>query len=555
MFASAQGDSVKVLKNEVAREISPMSVNCFHSHDCCSFRCSCCRELQREQVYDTIDVAVFNDGSTRSTIHERYRIAKSNEIRPMKYLFKNNGNGIPRKYYVLSNWYFSSDESGLKEGLNEANDRSKQLVFDEENVYHLIDKQGNILKIENYATYPLNEYLDRASVVVGGRRIQGLMNRDGELLLRGFGYSWIADFDGKGYTFLQGTNGKDYIVSEKGELLLEEGLHDAEDLGCGYIKVKSSRGCRLMNINGRILNQSSFDDIGRCSDGMFWVRKKERYGFLNGQGDLVAKTKYKRFWPFSNGRAAVEVNGRWGFIDKTGKLVIPCRYDNVSMFGNGLAGVAIGANSNYDSWQLIDSMGNRIMNREFSEIHPFNDGYAVVYKHKSGRGVIDTKGNIVVECKFGIDNHNIYFPWKNQTILLTDYENPKKPKIILRNLKTGNNIQLKGIRHGARAKITNKNVWTTDYVVRNDKNKRGLVDPEGNTLIEAEYDQLHVLDRSKALVWKGEDMYIYNYEEATRKLFIKGKLSLLPSTGFFVVEDKEGLPRYFDYDGKEMKSY
>jgi hypothetical protein len=551
-----QNDSLRVVIDEKTRkELSVIPPNCHHGHICCAAGCHCCTELHRDQEYDTLDIERFDDGSTRSIIQERHMWARSHEMSSMKYLFKDSTGKVTGKYFIPpSIVYFHSSESALG-GTADGNapNPSEQVVFDAEKIYHLINEKGEELAITDYTTSPLNDNLNRVSIFLNGIRIDGIMNAEGQLLHRGFGYSYISDFNGDAFAHVTETSGASNLINRQGELLLKESFVEMEDLTHGFIKVHDSHGWRLLDANGRKLNNMAFDDIGRYSDGMFWVRKKSNYGFLNTEGKLVAKVKYERTWPFSSNRAAVSLRDKWGFIDKTGKVVIPIQYDDICMFGDGLAGVATGTNPNTDVWNLIDSMGNLVTKQVFDEIHPFNGGYAVVSKKPYGQGIIDTSGNIVVECKYDTENHNIYYPWEQTgTVLLVDYENSKNPKAIIWNLKTGESIRLKNASYGSRARITNKLEWLTHYIVSNKANEKGMVDFQGNELIEIIYDELYVLDATRALAIKGDKMYIYNFTDGTKELFVHGTLTQIPSKGYFRVKDIDGTNRGFDYDGNDI---
>lgn len=554
----AQNDSLRVLLDEKTRsELTVVASDCNHSHTCCAAGCSCCTELYRDQVYDTVDIKRFDDGCTRYLIEERYTWAKTHEIASLKYLFEDGSGNITGKYFIpSSNVPFRSNElTRVRTTDEKVFNSSEQVVFDALKIYHLINEKGEALAFKEYIISPLNEYLNRVSIFPKGIRIDGIMNSEGQLLHRGFGYRQISDFNGNEYARVVETSGASNLINTKGELLLKKGFLKMEDLTHGYIKVKYPSGWRLLDANGRKLNNRTFDDIGRYSDGMFWVMKNRKRGFLNTDGKLVANIKYERIWPFSSGRAAVSLNDKWGFIDKMGEIVIPIQYDDMCMFGNGLTGVATGSDSNTDVWNLIDSMGNLVTQETFDEIHPFNGGYAVVSKGPYGHGIIDTSGKIIVECKYNIENHNIYYPWEQTgSVILLDYQNSEIPQVIIRNLETGESIRLKNSCYASRPRITNKLEWLPHYIVRNKANMKGMVDFQGNELIESVYDELYILDTTRALALKGNKMYIHNFSDGTKKLFVRGTLALVPSMGYFNVTDADGMNRGFDYDGNEIKS-
>ena len=173
-------------------------------------------------------------------------------------------------------------------------------------------------------------------------------------------------------------------------------------------------------------------------------------GFVDTEGSLVIDlSDYINAIPFSEGLAAVK-NGesKWGFIDTKGKEVIPCVFD-------------------------CDDEGN-----ECREALMFHDGYA----NMAGLGLIDRKGNIIIQNSYIID-------WNNEIAVV------------------GND---KYFSQCILLDITGKQISETVYqILRICDNGMvlcktgegwGYLDSKGNTVVEPQYKEAYFYEDGLALV-------------------------------------------------------
>ena len=203
----------------------------------------------------------------------------------------------------------------------------------------------------------------------------------------------------------------------------------------------------VLDNRGGFFVDPTFEEIRRCSIGMFWFEVDEyspiysesagrgKWGLLDKFGKVFVKAKYDEVSDFSEGLAAVSVDGKFGFIDSSGEWVVTPDYDEVKQFTEGLATVRV-----KDSWGVINHNGkfvidpadgvaiaiggNRItvsdwggqgrfpalvytragkkLNRtHFAYISGFHDGYSAFYVPKTYMwGYMDSNCTVCVKPQF-----------------------------------------------------------------------------------------------------------------------------------------------------------
>lgn len=111
---------------------------------------------------------------------------------------------------------------------------------------------------------------------------------------------------------------------------------------------------------------------------------------------IVSPTTYTRAWKFSEGLAAVEKNGNIGFVNEKGKVVIGFKF---RYRGNPLVdfvfhdGHCVVANQK-NKIGVINTKGEWIVQPQYNHIETSKD-YAIVYKDGDFKKQIDYQGNIL----------------------------------------------------------------------------------------------------------------------------------------------------------------
>ena len=95
---------------------------------------------------------------------------------------------------------------------------------------------------------------------------------------------------------------------------------------------------------------------------------------------------------------------KWGYVDDESNILIDFLYHGATPFSDSIAIV-----NYHDQYYFIDNKGNKLFDRSFDYAQPFTNGYSLFTTYKgpkismNGRdGIIDTKGNVIIEAKFKV---------------------------------------------------------------------------------------------------------------------------------------------------------
>ena len=173
-------------------------------------------------------------------------------------------------------------------------------------------------------------------------------------------------------------------------------------------------------------------------EGLLEVARNGLYGFLDLSGDLVVDCIYDEVYSFVNGFACVQRDGLFGIINKQGVEIIPCKYRKTTEFKGGRVWVLDGG-----QYCILNENGERISNEGFFDL-----------KLPQANGLIPvSRGNIwgAVSMQTG----ELVLP-----LIYQDIE-----------------------------------VFTRDIFFVKRNGKWGIVDQDGNVLLETIYDELIKYER------------------------------------------------------------
>lgn len=150
-------------------------------------------------------------------------------------------------------------------------------------------------------------------------------------------------------------------------------------------------------------------NYGQAQDLKIYVNTKGKVGFVNQDGTEVIKCQYESAYPFENGYAIVSKSGKYGIIDQKGNVVLPLNYTNISSWNNDLYIIKTGK-----MMGLAKHSGEIVLPAKYSMISKTNcygkallalGGKSVTndkktYMQNAKYGIIDTKGNVLIEPKY-----------------------------------------------------------------------------------------------------------------------------------------------------------
>ena len=153
------------------------------------------------------------------------------------------------------------------------------------------------------------------------------------------------------YHFLY--KGKYGIVDKNMMLRIPVALDDIDPeykfSGQGMERVKYGDKYGYINVfTGEMITPFEFTKTRKPTNGLFWVRKNNKWGCIDKTGKVRIPFLYDEANGFtSENRSAVSINGKFGHIDKSGKIRTPLKYDFASYFNNGRSLVRLGKKYGY----------------------------------------------------------------------------------------------------------------------------------------------------------------------------------------------------------------
>jgi WG repeat protein len=145
------------------------------------------------------------------------------------------------------------------------------------------------------------------------------------------------------------------------------------------VKVKKDNKWGLVDINGKIVVQSIWEDVGFSESGFTPVKQDGKWGLLDSSGKLVIQPQWEAVnYPALAGKIiTAKKNGKWGLFNLAGKVAAKPEWDAVSTFSEGLAAVQVA-----DKWGLIDQSGKIICPPQWDWAESPHDGLLRVCEGK-----------------------------------------------------------------------------------------------------------------------------------------------------------------------------
>lgn len=228
------------------------------------------------------------------------------------------------------------------------------------------------------------------------------INKKGDLLFgRSFEY---ADnfYDGRA---LFSENEKYGYIDNKGEVVIKPQYKSASRFSEGLAPVVDEKSglCGFINTKGKLVIDFLYTEAGAFKDGIARMGVDGSICYINKKGKLLLRTNMKSD-SFSEGYARyTNDNDAFGFIDITGQTVIASTYSYAGSFSNGLAFAC----NDEGKVGYINTSGEYVIEPKYELFYSdkkvgfdfSDDGYVIVVKNKKF-GVIDKKGNVILECKY-----------------------------------------------------------------------------------------------------------------------------------------------------------
>ncbi len=289
-------------------------------------------------------------------------------------------------------------------------------------------------------------------------------------------------------------NGLWGFVNDEGLEVIPCRFREVSDFSEGLAAVKIGRYWGFIDKQGEIVIDFKYVRVGNFKGGLTWVSTSEGSGYINRQDQFVIPARFERAFDFEGDVARVVTNGEYALIDRVGKYITKPRFTNIEPFNeHGLAIVSFG--KKWLRYGVINRQGNLITSQDFNEIQAYSEGLAVV-KLRDSYGYIDTTGRLVIPCDYSKasgfyegraavqrDGSCGYIGKTGNSVVPFEYS-----KCL--DYDSGKAVVYKGIR------------------------RAGLIDLQGNQIIEPSVDRLLTFREGRGLVRDNEYRFYYITEQA-----------------------------------------
>ena len=226
--------------------------------------------------------------------------------------------------------------------------------------------------------------------------------------------------------YLSGSDNHTVVNLTSGEIIDLQDISQTEGFTSdGIIYKTKANKYRALALDGKLLFESDYEEVGLLSDGLCRAKHNGKYGYINYRGEIVIDFQYDKAYSFSNGYAEVYLGDRkvkendiyvsydagWGVIDKTGKMIIDPQWENVDTDSryvlNGLVKV-----QKDEHFGLYSLDGKEILSPVYNDIGMPGEGLIYIQKLAEKEenypsvkaGWVDYSGNMVLDLiALGID--------------------------------------------------------------------------------------------------------------------------------------------------------
>ncbi len=273
--------------------------------------------------------------------------------------------------------------------------------------YGIINKLNQLILPIEYDE--IGSFNDGLALVVKNN-LYGFTNTSGDVVIP-LKYQSVGSFQ-NGYAYVEQQVKVDTaetekslkgIINSKGELVVNienDWIEPFNNRGIARARKNNKYG--LYTINGSLLVDFIYDNIGEFNNGYALVADSNTYTFINEKGKLITDFKFEyspealTYSKFSDlGFAKVMTKGKFGIIDTTGEKVVPAIFDAIGKYKpSGLTAV-----SKKGKW----GYANQDLRLSIQYLYDFGadfvNGKAIVKKDDI-YGIIDTDGKLIVPLQY-----------------------------------------------------------------------------------------------------------------------------------------------------------
>lgn len=317
-------------------------------------------------------------------------------------------------------------------------------------------------------------------------------------------------------------------------IYIKKGVKNLFEIG-NEINRKFKRG--FIDLKGNIKIPIKYDDVFYVEKGLIRVTKDNKIGVIDTLNNTILPTKFD-YIKFDNDLIIAEIKGTNYLYNFKGKQISNLQFSEISNFTNNKAIISFQNRTN----SIIDNKANVILKsiKNYSFERVLNDDlFLIKNKLNSKEGIINSKGEFIIKCKYDeLKQVKYFFIAKSNNkkgfISLTDsivkpfiyddiYFSYFDDAVSFGDNNLGDNFIVKkdklyGVINPYLVNeiipIRYKNITTlfdSYYIVQNNENKNGLFFKNGEKILNEDYKFYNVFENS-IFASKGNNQFIINLE-------------------------------------------
>ena len=159
----------------------------------------------------------------------------------------------------------------------------------------------------------------------------------------------------------------------------------------------------IIDQDGKILQQITYDCIGKFKKGFAQISVGQKYGFINTEGEIVIQPTLVSVQEIENKGYifSKEIDGRilYAFADTLLQISIPYIYDALTVLPDGFIG------TKSSSKQILDNNGKAMFTSNYNNIYLANNGNSLyssifIVENKTKFGITDYKGRLIIPINY-----------------------------------------------------------------------------------------------------------------------------------------------------------
>ena len=232
----------------------------------------------------------------------------------------------------------------------------------------------------------------------------------------------------------------------------------------------------------------------------------------------------------------VQKNQKYGLVDFSGKELLKCEYENIEALQGIENSLIITKDGKIG---LCDNLGNVIIEPKYQKVEKIEDNYKngyIVVDSENKYGIIGFDKSVILECKY--EEIKGIYGGSNLFVIKTD----GKYQVIN---KSGDTV--------LEDKFDEAEAISGDYIVAEKGGKYGVVDINGETKINFEYNQIKVAGKNY-IAKKANKFGVIDIEENEKIPFDYININYVPAGDLFVadyIENENLVSKIYDQNFKE----